>query len=251
MSKKKTEVTKTSDKVLSAIGIVLCVILAFVLIINCILLVQGWTQEDTQVPHILGYFPMIVYSDSMNPVFKEDDLIICKRIDPATIEVGDVITFFDPGSQSGTALLTHKVVGFATDEKTGELKLDENGNKMFITRGENKLTNTADDKDPVPYSAVVGEYTGIKIPGGGGVAMFLQTTPGMIVSVIVPIVLLIGYEVIRRKLSDKKIDEEKQDLMKELEELRRLKAEQEAAAAAAPAAGTQDVPAATDSEKPE
>lgn len=256
MSKEKT--ASTRDKVLSIVGIVLCVILALMLIINCVLLIQGWTREETEVPNIFGYFPMIVYSDSMNPEFREDDLILCKKVDPNTIEVGDVITFFDPDSKNN-ALLTHRVVDFAKNKETGELLLDDKGNKMFITRGDNKLTNSANDRLPVSYDRVVGEYTDFRIPGGGGVAMFLQTTPGMIVSVIVPILLLVGYDILRHKLSDKKTAGEKEDLMKELEELRKLKAEQESAGRdqtpkpepEKPADAEQNSPAADDREKPE
>lgn len=55
--------------------------------------------------------------------------------------------------------------------------------------------------------------------------MFMQTPWGLIVCVVVPILLLIGWDAFRRARYNKKHDEDKDALLAELEELRRLKAE--------------------------
>ena len=68
------EKTSTSHKIFSIIGIVLCIILIPILIINITLIIKSNIGKD-EVPSVGGYFPMIVLTDSMNPDIKSGDLI--------------------------------------------------------------------------------------------------------------------------------------------------------------------------------
>ncbi len=212
----------TSERVLSIIGIILCIILVPILIVNCILLVKGFTQKD-EVPSIGGVFPMIVLTGSMEPEFDAGSLIICKEIDPGDIKVRDVISYFDPDS-SKQAVTTHRVI---------EIITEEDGSLAFRTQGD--ANNTA-DRTAVPAENVIGIWTGVDLPGVGSAAMFMQTIPGFIICVFVPLLLILGYDLLRRKKHEQKTESDKDDLMRELEELRRLKAAQEAAQEAAQAA---------------
>ena len=54
----------------------------------------------------------------------------------------------------------------------------------------------------------------------GYISLFMSTIPGFIVCVLVPLLLLVGYDVVRRKISDKANDDDKEALMAELEALR-------------------------------
>ena len=77
------ESTKT-QKVLSIVGIVLCVLLVPILIINCTLIIKSFTNKE-EVPGIGGFTPMIVLTGSMEPVIKEGDVIeayIMEQIQP-------------------------------------------------------------------------------------------------------------------------------------------------------------------------
>lgn len=202
------------SRILTGVGIALCVILIPMLIINCILLIKGWTNKD-EVPSLFGYAPMIVLTDSMvgnnEDNFNGGDLIFVKTVKPEEVKKGDVISFFDPQG-NGTSITSHRVVEV----------LKENGEISFKTKGDN---NNTEDKLPVPAKNLAGVYTGFKIVGAGQVAMFMQTPWGLIVCVVVPILLLIGWDALRRARYNKKHDEDKDALLAELEELRRLKAE--------------------------
>ena len=70
-------------------------------------------------------------------------------------------------------------------------------------------------------------YEGTRLPGFGNVALFMQTTPGLIVCVVLPILLLVGYDMVRRRIYEKNNKKDTDALLQELEELRRLKAEKE------------------------
>ena len=205
------ERTPAMHRILTVIGTVLCIILLPILIINCILIVKSFTSEE--VPNVAGTLPLIVLTDSMYPVIESGDLIICHTEEAENIRNGDVIAFFDPAG-NGTTIVTHRVLEIT--ELDGEL--------AWRTKGDN---NNTEDRMLVTAEKLVAVYEGTRIPGAGNVALFMQTTPGLIVCVVCPILLLVGYDMIRRKLYEKASKKDTDALMAELEELRRLKAEKE------------------------
>ena len=195
-------------KIFSVIGVVLCIILIPILIVNLTLLVKSFTNSD-DVPSLGGYMPLIVLTGSMEPEIMEGDLIICHTAEASDVKIGDVIAFFDPDG-NGTSVLTHRVI-----EVT-----EENGSLSFRTQGD---ANDSADRLPVSADRLVGEYR-FRIPGAGSVAMFMQTAPGLIVCVVLPLVLLIGYDIIRRRMHEKSKKENTDELLAELQALRAEKA---------------------------
>ncbi|MBR6579128.1 MAG: signal peptidase I [Clostridia bacterium] len=194
---------------LTVVGIVLCVILVPILIINCTLLIKSVVNEN-EVPDFGGVMPLIVLTESMAPDIMSGDLIICKTVDTNEIEKGDVISFFDPAG-NGTAVVTHKVI---------DIIINDDGSRSFKTKG---INNNIEDSTPVPAGMVVAEYTGIRFAGLGEFAIFMQTTQGLIVCVIIPIILLVGYDLIRRRIYEKNKKDDVAELMAELEALRAVK----------------------------
>lgn len=210
MTKEKTSLT---HKVLTIIGTVLCVILVPILIINLTLITKSFVDKE-EVPSVGGILPLIVLTDSMVPEIYSGDLIICNVKDAEEIKVNDVISFFDPAG-NGTSIVTHRVVEIV--EKDGEI--------FFRTRGDN---NDTEDKELVPSENLVGIYK-MRIAGAGNIAMFMQTTAGLIICVVLPIVLLVGYDIVRRRIYEKKKKDDTDALLAELEALRAEKAQKEAA----------------------
>lgn len=195
---------------LTVLGTVLCVVLVPILIINISLIVKSYLHKD-EVPNLGGVFPLIVLTDSMYPEIQSGDLIICRTAEPETIQVGDIIAFFDPAG-SGSSVVTHRVA-----EVT-----EQDGSLAWKTRGD---ANNADDSVPVPADKLVGVYSR-RIPGLGHVVMFMQTTAGLIVCVVCPILLLIGWDVFRRRKYEKSRQADTDALLQELEELRAQKEKQ-------------------------
>ena len=208
---KQKEKSSAIHKLLTVIGTILCIILIPILVINCILIVKSFTSEE--VPDVAGTLPLIVLTDSMYPVIESGDLIICHTAEPEDIKVGDVIAFFDPASNN-SAIVTHRVLEV----------IEESGQIGWRTKGDN---NNTEDRLPVYEDKLVAVYEGTRIPGAGNVALFMQTTPGLIVCVVCPILLFIGYDMIRRRMYEKANKQDTDALLAELEELRRMKAEKE------------------------
>lgn len=205
MNKSKKQTCSRLHGTLTVIGIVMCVILVPVLIVNCTLLVKSFVNKD-KVPDFGGMLPMIVLTDSMYPDIKSGDLIICRTVDAEDIEVGDIISFYDPAG-NGTSVVTHTVVAINDDE----------GTLSFRTKG---INNNTEDRLSVSAEAVIARYTGIRIPGAGNVAIFMQSPTGLIICVVLPMLLLVGYDVIRRRVYEKNKGDDMAQLMAELEALR-------------------------------
>jgi signal peptidase len=199
-------------KTLTVIGTILCIILIPILLINVTLIAKSYINQE-EVPNVGGMLPLIVLTDSMYPVIESGDLIICHTEEPEKIQTGDVIAFFDPAG-NGTTIVTHRVL-----EVT-----DQGGQLAWRTKGDN---NNTEDRLLVTADKLVAVYEGTRIPGAGNVALFMQTTPGLIICVVCPILLLVGYDMIRRRLYEKSSKKDTDALLQELEELRRLKAEKE------------------------
>lgn len=214
MSIEKQEKSRTKSKghgILTILGTLFCVILIPILIVNMTLIIKSFTNKD-EVPSLGGKFPLIVLTDSMREEIKGGDLIICDVIDAEDVKVKDIISFFDPEG-NGTSIVTHRVIEI----------IEKDGSLMFRTKGDN---NNVEDKELVSAENLVGIYR-MRIPGAGNVAMFMQSTAGLIVCVVVPIILLIGYDMLRRRKYEAVKKQDTDALLAELKELRAMKEKQE------------------------
>lgn len=205
---KQQEKTTTTHKLMTILGSIMCVILIPILAINITLIVKSYTNQD-EVPSIGGVFPLIVLTDSMQPEIDGGDLIICHTIEADDVKDGDVIAFFDPAG-NGTSIVTHRVTDVVKD----------GGSVSFRTKGD---ANNAEDRMLVEEDDLVGIYQS-RIKGAGNIAMFMQSTTGLIICVVLPIILLVGYDLIRRKSYEKKQHADTDALLAELEALRAEKA---------------------------
>lgn len=207
-SPKKKEQVSLTHRILTVVGTVLCIILIPLLISNITLIVRSYTNPD-KVPSIGGFTPMIVLTDSMYPEIHSGDLIFCRTVEPEEVREGDVISFFDPAG-NGTSVVTHRVLEIT----------EQDGQLAWKTKGD---ANNVEDMDLVPAENLVGVYRS-RIPGAGSVAMFMQTTAGLIVCVVCPLILLVGYDLIRRRAYEKKQKTDTDALLAELEALKAEKA---------------------------
>ena len=205
--KEEIQDTNLKQRIINIVGIVLCAILAPLLIINFILVIQGAINPD-KVPGIFGFKPMMVMTESMEDYILAGDVIVIKEIDPTTLVEGDVITFFDPLG-NGSTTVTHRIIDVVEDE-TG---------LWFQTQGDN---NNTPDRELVSSDAVIGIYV-FRIPYIANVALFMQTVPGLIVSIFVPLCAFVGYDLLRRNQYEKKKDQDHSALLAELEALRAAK----------------------------
>lgn len=213
-AKNNPTAVKVLRKAVQVLGIVLCVILALMLVLNCVLIISSAVNPN-KVPSIGNYSPLIVLTESMHPQIKAGDLILCKHVDQSQatqLTVGAVISFYDP-DEGSTAVVTHKII---------QVLQDDQGNVSYVTQGVN---NNIRDRLPVPSANVIGVYTGVRFAFVGKVVMFAQTTVGLIVFVAVPVLALATWMVLSRRKtavqpSDQSLQQEVDRLRAEVENLR-------------------------------
>lgn len=205
----------------------LVVLLAVSMMIFTVISVTTFNRNDRD---LFGFKMYIVNSDSMSATdFNAGDLIFVKEVDPSTLIEGDVITFLSQDTDSFGETITHKI---------RKLTNDAEGNPGFITYG---TTTDTDDETIVTYPYVLGQYHK-HIPKLGTFFNFLKTTPGYFVCIFTPFMLIILFEGLKffslfRRYKQEQLEEmqaerdkleaEKIENAKILEELRALKTQME------------------------
>lgn len=109
---------------------------------------------------VIGLTPYVVLSGSMEPTYHVGSLIYDKKVDPADLQVGDVITFV---LDEELTVATHRIVEIAPD---GE---------HFYTKGD---ANDARDGTPVYAPNIVGTPV-FTIPYLGYFSDWITHPPGM------------------------------------------------------------------------
>ena len=162
-SKRRKTVMKAMTWLGGAVVVLLVLAMAFVLFGQRF----GW-RVDT------------VLSGSMAPAFRAGDAVVVQDVDPATVKVGDVITYRDPDKSQ--VIVSHRVVDVTKGPKL-----------VFTTKGD---ANQEVDSYSVPAQNVVGVVK-FSVPLVGYFANFAKTRMGLIVLLIVPGLLIIGNEMRR------------------------------------------------------
>ena len=211
---KKTEVLNRVKKIALWVLVAVAVLMMLFTIISA-------TTLDRSNRSLFGFKMYKVLSDSMKATdFAAGDLIFVKEVDPATLQEGDIISYTSTASDSFGEQITHKIRSRTTDA---------NGNPGFITYG---TTTGENDRVVVTYPYILGKYTG-KIPKLGYFFSLLQTTPGYILCILIPFMLLIlsqGMNSVRlfrqyKAEQNAALEKEKARIAAEKEETQRMMAE--------------------------
>ena len=181
----------TAKKILNiALKVVTWLLVAFT-VFMMIFTVVTVTTVDRNDRSIFGVKFYIVQTDSMSLSennkdmdvhFNAGDIVIIKNVDdPRALQAGDIIAFMSTNSVSYGETVTHMI---------HEVKKTEDGKVLgYVTYGTNTGT---DDEALVEPEYVLGAYSG-KLPGVGNFFAFVKSTPGYIVCILVPFLLLILY----------------------------------------------------------
>lgn len=181
---------------------------------------------------LFGLQVFTVLSGSMEPTYHTGSLIYVKKVDPYTIQNGQVITFM----LDEDTIATHRVVGIVPDEEDASVI-------RFRTKGD---ANETEDGGLVHYKNVIGTPV-FTIPYLGFVANYIQHPPGMYVAIAAGAVLLM-----LTFLPDVFAPEEKTETEPKPKR-RRAAAEERAPRRVRPAAEeipAEDIPAETPAEQP-
>ncbi len=169
-------------KIIRSVFVWLIVALAVCMMIFTVVSVSTFDRTDR---NLFGYKAFIVLSDSMKATdFAAGDLVLIKEVDPSTLKEGDIISYTSQNTSNYGETVTHKIRRLTTTA---------DGEPGFITYG---TTTDTDDETIVTYPFVLGKYQS-HIPKIGKFFQFLKTTPGYIVCILIPFLILILSEGIR------------------------------------------------------
>ena len=161
----------------------------------------------------MGFSVLRVLTGSMKPEIPEDSMLLVQKADAASLQVGDVISFFSPDPSLNGALNTHRIVDIA----------EADGSLQFTTKGD---ANLIEDQYPVDESRVVGKV--IFVSTRLGKLLRLISNPLVFgLAVLVPLVLiLVGNLVSALKSAARLAKEEEEAAVRQA--LEELKAKQNA-----------------------
>ena len=154
-----------------------CGILTLVIITSCIIMFDSAIHPG-KTPSIFGFKAMTVLTGSMSPEINPGDLVIVRNIKESNaLKVGDTVTY----KNRDNILITHRVLEVNNSD----------GLKTYITKGD---ANPVADVEPVTQGQLEGTYI-TQIPYLGYIGMFVKTSTGIILLVVIPMLLIFGIEV--------------------------------------------------------
>ena len=183
------ETAKKADvkKILSIVANVL--IWAFVIfsVFTTILALSAQGDEDG-VPSVFGKSLITVASTSMEPTFKQGDLLLMTKVteeEAKVLPVDTIITYRAPIDINDD--------GQAGDINTHRIVKNENG--VIITRGDNTETNFENDTYTLNAKDIIGTVEeDDRIPVLGAIIAFLGSSLGFFLCIVLPLALFFIYE---------------------------------------------------------
>lgn len=194
--------------VLRVVNVLAAVVIALALVV---LLLTVFTPAG-EVPSLGNYSFMRTLTGSMEPAIPVHSFIVTEAVDPESLQVGDIITFRSTESKLEGALNTHRITSV----------YEEGGQLMFHTKGD---ANAVEDSEPVSSINVVGKVVFISAALGTVVSLFSNPLV-FFPFVVVPLVLLLGFELVKLVKSTKEVAraEDEAALRAAVEQVRRKRA---------------------------
>lgn len=194
--------------VLRVVNVLAAVVIALALVV----LLRTVFTPAGEIPSLGNYSFMRTLTGSMEPAIPVHSFIVTEAVDPESLQVGDIITFRSTESKLEGALNTHRITSV----------YEEGGQLMFHTKGD---ANAVEDFEPVSSINVVGKVVFISAALGTVVSLFSNPLV-FFPFVVVPLVLLLGFELVKLVKSTKEVAraEDEAALRAAVEQVRRKRA---------------------------
>lgn len=160
------------------------VIFFLVLLMALIYVVDMAYNKKTNNSKSPLFSAFIIVSPSMIPNINVNDAVVIFRSNPKNLEVGDIITFSSNDPNYSGLTVTHRIIG---------KELTDSGKYVFRTKGDN---NNSEDPSLVEESKVFGKVF-FRIPKLGYIRHFLTTTYGFLILIVLPVTVVIIYDIIK------------------------------------------------------
>lgn len=171
------------------------IIKRIILISLIILFIINLIFSFEAVTHTFGIYMFNIVSESMEPTFYKNDLVIVKKCEANELTKGDIITF-----KQGDRIISHRILGI-TKEKEGV---------KIITKGDN---NEVQDRDMVSIDNVYGKVC-FSISKIGVFVQYVQNARGFINIFIFIIIIYFLINIKDNHKNNRKIKRKKYEIKK-------------------------------------
>lgn len=142
-----------------------------------------------------SYRMFTVITGSMEPDYSVGDVLIAKSVDPSTIKTGDVITYTGKVSSFNKKIITHEVIGISKDE---------NDKYVFRAKGKANLVEDPAVSEDQLLGVVIYKSKILSL-----IYRIISKKIGFYILIIVPILFVIGSEIISTMLEKEEKRREK------------------------------------------
>ena len=219
--KKNKDWLTTLKKILHFITTVLMYSICLIMIIVFLVFVVNFIDKQYNLKSGKNkkdlFSAYTIVSPSMVPAINVLDVVVTMRVNnPEDLEKGDIITFNSTDYRYSGVLVTHRIVNI---EKTSS------GEYLFTTKGDN---NNTQDSSRISFGEIYGRVL-FRIPKIGYIQYYLSSILGWVAIIIVPAVMIIGYDIYKliKTLKSKDDNAKKIDNKKENTKNKRIKKEKE------------------------
>ncbi len=153
--------------------------------------------KSGEAPSVFGYTALRVTTGSMKPTYDVDTLIVVKKVDPETIKVNDVISFYSQDPVLDGAVNTHRVVEI----------LEEEQGRVFVTKGDN---NNVTDAYNVESEYLIGKVVASSIVIGK-ISRLVANPLIFIPIILIPLALILISNLVGTVHMAKKIAKEEEE----------------------------------------
>lgn len=155
------------------------VIIAIVILFLIVVCLQRFSGNKIS---IFNYRMFVVASGSMKPKYDIGDVLISKEVAPSKIKVGDPISYLGEKGELKDKVITHQVIA---------IEKDKDGHYLFHTKGLASII-----EDPIVYENQVYGVVKHKMFILSIIYKLMATPLGFFILVIIPILYVIGSEII-------------------------------------------------------
>lgn len=219
--KKNKDWLTTLKKILHFITTVLMYSICLIMIIVFLVFVVNFIDKQYNLKSGKNkknlFSAYTIVSPSMVPAINVLDVVVTMRVNnPEDLKKGDIITFNSTDYRYSGVLVTHRIVNI---EKTSS------GEYLFTTKGDN---NNTQDSSRISFDEIYGRVL-FRIPKIGYIQYYLSSVLGWVAIIIVPAVMIIGYDIYKliKTLKSKDDSAKKIDNKKENTKNKRIKKEKE------------------------
>lgn len=156
----------------------MAVLSALIFLFGLFIFVSVLNASAGKVPSVLGISFMQVQTGSMEPTYPVNSIVVTKKIDPAEIVAGDVISFYSTAGDTAGIPVTHRVV---------EVQKTWGGSPLFVTKGD---ANDCEDEEKVSTVSVIGKVVFNIGTAGGSVLSVLKNPKVIFFFIVLPLIFI-------------------------------------------------------------